>query len=425
MDTSVWRQASGSARVDATAVVPARPRTLGRMSPSTTEWEHYRVEDLARRRTAKWATHPRGVLAAWVADMDFPAAPAVRAALAELIGTDQTGYPSTAMVDEVRAAFVERMATRHQWTPDPERVELLSDVVQGIAWALWTLTEPGDGVLVHTPAYPPFLSVVAATGRRLVEMPLAVHHGVARVDPERLVRTVRDHRVRALVLCSPHNPTGRVWTSEELAEVAEVAEAEDLVVVADEIHADIVYGGHRHHPFATVSDGAGSRTVTLTSASKAFNLAGLRCAVAVLGSSELHRRWRTLPDAVRGGLSSPGLVATAAAWRAGDRWLEGVVGYLEGNRDLVARAVADGLPGAVHRPPEGTYLSWIDLSAYDLGEDPAAWLLEHGSVALSSGPTFGAPGIGHVRLNFATPRPVLATIVDRLVEMVADRPGRP
>jgi cystathionine beta-lyase len=386
--------------------------------------ERYGLRALQDRRTAKWATHPPGVLAAWVADMDFPVAPPVHEALEALLATDQTGYPSSTMVEAVREAFVARMASRYRWAVDPATVELTSEVVQGIALCLWQLTEPGDAVLVPTPAYPPFLSVVRATGRRLVELPLTGAGGRVELDGERLAATVRAEGVRVVLWCSPHNPTGRVWRPEELAILADVALAEDLVVVSDEIHAELVYPGHEHRPFATLGPEVAARTVTLTSASKAFNLAGLRCAVAVLGSPALQARWRALPEALRGGLSSPGLVATAAAWRDGDPWLAEVLAYLETNRDLVVATLQEAVPAARHVPPEGTYLAWIDLSATGLGPDPAAWLLEHARLALSSGPEFGPPGAGHVRLNFATPRPVLVALLERLVEALATRPPR-
>lgn len=383
--------------------------------------ERYHLAELRRRRTAKWATYDTAVVPAWVAEMDFPLAPPIRAALGELLDTDQTGYPSGSMVEAVRTAFCARMADRYGWAVEPAQVELTAEVVQGIAWSLAQLSEPGDRVLVPTPAYPPFLSTVAASGRQLVELPLVGPDGQARLDSEHLDAIVREQGVRMILWCSPHNPTGRVWRPEELEGLTEVALRHDLVVVSDEIHADLVYPPARHVPLATLGPEMARRTITLTSASKAFNLAGLRCAVAVLGSEELAARWRARPEALRGGLSSPGLVATAAAWRAGDRWLGELLPYLQANRDLVARTLAGVLPAARHVPPEGTYLSWIDLSAYQLGEDPAAWLLEHAQLALSPGPEFGPPGVGHVRLNFATPRPVLEEVLHRLATALEDR----
>ena len=201
----------------------------------------------------------------------------------------------------------------------------------------------------------------------------------------------------------------------ELSAVAAIAEHHDLLVISDEIWADVVYPGTRHIPFASLSEETAARTVTATAASKAFNLAGLRCAVAHVGDDELDKRIRELPAHLLGGVSSPGAVATLAAWTGGAPWLDETVSFLEAQRDHLTARLAEELPEAIMSTPEATYLAWVDLRAYGKGDDPAAWLLEHAKVALGSGPDFGEQGKGYARVNFATTRVVLDEIVDRLV----------
>ena len=209
---------------------------------------------------------------------------------------------------------------------------------------------------------------------------------------------------RVLLLCHPHNPSGRVFRRAELEAIAEVVLGSGLFVVSDEIHADLVLGGEPFVPFASLSPEVAARTLTLCSASKAFHIAGLRCAVAVFGSDEIRRRFLAVPRHVRGGINILGLEATRAAWLHGQPWLDAATDYLRGNRDLVARRVADSLPGVRHHPPEATYLAWLDCRALRLAPSPFRFFLERAKVALSDGASFGTPGEGFVRLNFATSR---------------------
>lgn len=379
-----------------------------------TDFERFDLGSLSERRGAKWSDASGDVLPAWIADMDLPLARPVVEVLEQAVSAQDLGYPSSADVDAVVESFVARSASRHAFEVDPDLVVVASDVVQSIYVALMAFSEPGDGVVVQTPVYPPFLSAVADTGRRLVEVPLELDGDGYRVDTDRLRNAVRAQGARVMLVCNPHNPTGRVMRTEELEAIGAVAEDENLVLVVDEIHADLVYQGSRHVPLPVAAPAAAGRCVTLASASKAFNIAGLRCSVASFGSRALYDRFGVLPSHARGGLSCIGLRATAAAWNEGDRWLADVVSYLEGNRDTVAAALAP-LEGVVSFAPEATYLSWIDLSGLGMGPDPAEELKERAGLLLSSGPAFGGPGRGHVRLNFATTRAVLDQILGRLV----------
>lgn len=358
---------------------------------------------LRRRPGAKWH-RPDGRLAAWVADMDFPIAPAVRARLSERIDTD-VGYPdwSHAAVSPLLDRFVERMVARYGWRPDRDRLVELNDVVQGVRVAIHHLTEPGDGVALHTPAYPPFFRAIEQLGRRVVPVPWPF-------DPERLERTVADERPRLLLLCHPHNPIGHVFSRDELTAIAAAAARHDVEVVADEIHAELTFAPHQHVPFESLGPDVAARTVTLTSASKAFNLAGLRWAVMHTGSERMHAAVRRLPAHYFGAPNLMAVEATDAAWSGGAAWAAAVMAVLDENRHRLGDLLAEHLPDVGYRVPDATYLAWLDCRALGLGDDPAVEFARRG-VELSPGPTFGAEGRGHVRLNFATSPTVLEEIV--------------
>jgi cystathionine beta-lyase len=388
---------------------------------------------LATRLSEKWHTYPRHIQPAWVAEMDFPLAEPIRVVLERAVDRYDFGYPIAPNETGLCEAFCARMLRLYGWPAQPERVEILTDVVQGLFLGLLAYSEPGDGAIVQTPIYPPFLQAVRETGRALVEHRLAPpregNPGFA-LDVERL-RALADARTRVVLLCNPHNPTGRVFRRDELVELAELARERDWVVVVDEIHQDLVYPEGRHIPFATLSDDAASRTVTVTSATKAFNIPGLRTAAAHFGSAELQRRFnRAVPRHVRGGIGLPGLYATIAAWRHGDPWLEEVRAQLALNRALVLEVLSKEVPEIACRAPEATYLAWLDCRELGLSPSPARFFYERAEVALSDGSNFGPGQEGFARLNFATSPTMLGEILEKLVRAVRTRgpasgaPGR-
>ena len=369
---------------------------------------------LQRRKSEKWHTYPPGVLPAWVAEMDFPVADPIRRVLQEAIDDWDVGYPVSPRGTGLPEVFAQRMSERFGWTVDPSRVEILSEVVQGLYLSLEAFAGKNEGAVVQTPIYAPFLRAVEETGRRLVENRLAVRGRDLEIDFDAL-RTGLDADTRVLLLCNPHNPSGRVFRRAELESLAELAIAHDLVVVSDEIHCDLVYDGREHVPFATVAPEVAARTVTLNSASKAFNIAGLRCAVAHFGSPELQRRFaRVVPRHVRGGIGILGLYASIAAWRDSQDWLDAVVPYLQANRDYLQCFVAEHLPEVVCHAPQGTYLAWLDCAGLGIAGSPAAHFLRRGRLAVSDGRQFGAGFEQHVRINFATSRAILEQILERL-----------
>jgi len=373
---------------------------------------------LRARRSEKWHTYPPDVLPVWVAEMDFPAAAPIQDTLRRFVESSDLGYPMALRDTGLPDVFCERMEDRFGWQPDPLRVEILSEVVQGIYLAIEAYSEPGQGVVVQTPIYPPFLGSIRDTGRRLVDNPMRLSAKGIDFDLDGLAETL-DPECRLLLFCNPHNPSGRVYERAELERVAELAVRHDLVVVSDEIHGDLVYEGRRHIPIASLGPEIARRTVTLTSASKAFNIPGLRTAVAHFGSPELQRRFNTVvPQHARGGIGLLGLDASIAAWRWAQPWLDEVLPYLSANRDVAEQALLERLPEIRFLRPEATFLAWLDCTALGLEDAPAAHFLRHGRVALSQGEFFGEDWKGFARLNLATSRTILLEAVERMAKAV-------
>ncbi len=378
------------------------------------------ADQLHRRRGAKWARYPDDVLAAWVADMDFPLAPEITARLAEMVSTGDLGYPFVPVPAQLVEVFVERMARRFGLLVTPERVVPLVTVVQGLDLCVMLHSEPGDGVVVQTPIYPPFLSAVERTGRRLLASPLVRGPRHWEIDFDHLESLI-DARTRMLMLCNPHNPTGRVFDRSELERLAALAIEHDLVVVADEIHAELTYAGTTHLSIAALGPEIAARTVTLTSATKSFNLAGLPCAFAAFGSAALQEPLSRLPPHLLGHPGTMGIQATLCAWTEAQEWSDRVLAYLDRNRRLLGELLALHLPQVDYSPPEATYLAWLDCRALELDDQPARFFFRQARVALSSGTDFGPPGDGFARLNFATSSALLSEIVQRMAAAVERR----
>ncbi|MFG3441113.1 MalY/PatB family protein [Nonomuraea sp. NPDC047897] len=375
------------------------------------------LEVLRRRPGVKWAEAGPGVLPAWIADMDFPVPPPVREALTRAVEVD-LGYPAwddQPWANPLNEAFAERMKRLHDWSPDPSHVHHFTELIQALQVLLHLTTRPGDAVAMHTPAYPPFIKTLTDMDRRLVPIPMVDDDHGWRFDADRLAEDVARHGCRAIILVNPHNPTGRAFSRDELARIAEIADRHDLLVISDEIHSDLVHDPHRHIPFAALGPEAAARTVTLTSASKAFNLAGLRCSVAHVGDARVRRALAAQPPLLFGEVNSLGVLATLAAWKDGDDYLAEVRATLARNRERVAASLPTGVR---HHLPDATYLAWLDCRGLGLGTDPAAFFLEQAGVMLSGGPGFGPGADGFTRLNFATSEPILAEILRRMRDAV-------
>jgi cystathionine beta-lyase len=383
--------------------------------------------ELRLRAGGKWHRYEPDVLPAFVAEMDFRVAPPIQGVLERMVETQDYGYGSMEDGRRLADAFGRRMRARYNWDADPDLVVPTADVIQGIATGIVAFSEPGDGVVVQTPVYPPFLRSVPEVGRRLVENPLIEAEDGFHIDFARL-RAVIDERTRVILFCNPHNPTGRAFKRGELRELLAIAAERDLVVVSDEIHSDLTFPGATHTPFAALAGGA-ERTVTLTSATKAFNIPGARCAVMHFGDQRLLEHFRErFPDFAIGHPSRFGLEATITAWDEGQAWLDLALEYLEANRARITewtRSLAPELALGYH-PPEATYLAWFDCSRQRLpAESPHQFFLDQARVGLGVGADFGPPGAECVRLNFATSAAILDRILERMAEaMAAVRAGR-
>ncbi|WP_353828178.1 MalY/PatB family protein [Agromyces sp. SYSU T0242] len=367
------------------------------------------IDQLRATGATKWSDPD--TIGAFVAEMDFGIDPRITAALHQAVDEGGFGYMPARLRAELSETTAAYLGRRSGWRVAPEDVRPVPDVITALELAMAHLAAPGTKVIVPTPAYMPFLMVPPMRGREVIEVPLAVGaDGRHRFDLDALQRAFDDGG-QLLLLCNPYNPVGRVFTREELAEVAELVERNGGRVFADEIWAPLVYEGARHVPYATVSEAAAEHSITAISASKAWNLPGLKCAQLVLTSDRDRATWERIGPFAGHGTSNLGAVATIAAYGADDRWLDDVVPYLQGNRDRLLDLVAEELPGVRMTAPEGTYVGWLDLAGTHAGPDPAGWFAREAGVALTDGRMCGDVGAGAARLIFATPRPILERLV--------------
>jgi cystathionine beta-lyase len=369
------------------------------------------LDRLRARRSAKWSAYPEDVLPAWVAEMDFPLAEPVRRALLAAIELDDCGYARPATL---APAFRDFAAARFGWEVDPADVFAVPEVMIGVAEVLRLTTAPGDGVVINPPVYPPFFSTIAEVERRIVEVPLARDGSGWALDLDALARAFAAG-ARAYLLCTPHNPTGRVFAAAELRAVAELAARHGVIVLADEIHAPLTLPGSAHTPFVSLGGAHGCEAVTLTSASKAWNIPGLKCALIVAGSPAMRAALAPLRAPERAERTGHlGVLASIAAFREGGAWLDALVRHLDRNRALLPRLLAEHLPAVRWTPPQAGYLAWLDCTALGLGEDPARVFLQRGRVALTRGTDFGREGAGFARLNIGTSAALMEEAVRRM-----------
>jgi len=382
-------------------------------STGFTGFEDLDLDRLRRRRSEKWRLYPADVLPAFIAEMDYDLAEPVLTALREAVALSDCGYAARPGIGETFAAFAQ---SRHGWTVDPDLVHLIPDVMAGVDALLNLATEPGDGVVINTPVYPPFFKHIGFARRRVVEVPLLRTAARWELDFDGLEAAFAAG-ARGYLLCNPHNPTGRVFSADDLGRIAALAERYGVLVLADEIHASLTLAGARHTPFVSLGGAAAEHGVTLASASKAFNVAGLKGAVAVAGSATGQRLLSQLPESCQYGAGLLGVLASLAGWRDGAEWLDALLGQLDHARAEFGRLLAERLPGAVYVPPEASFLAWVDCAGLGLdrsGPDPAQVFLDRGRVALNSGLNFGPPGDGFVRVTIGTSSALLAEIVDRM-----------
>lgn len=376
------------------------------------------LNDLRRRKSEKWAAYPPDVLPAWVAEMDVALAPPIRAALERALELGDTGY---AFPGELAQAFSRFAHAQLDLRVLPEQVFQIPDVMAGIAQAVLAFTERGAGIVINPPVYAPFFEVLNTLERRAVHVPLKRDETLRwHLDFAAMERAFAAG-ASAYVICSPHNPVGRVWTAEELARVAALALQYDVTVIADEIHGPLTLPGARFVSLVSLAS-EGLQCVAVTSASKAWNTPGLKCAVLIAGNGEvrarMHKRLAAIPTEIDSRVGHFGVHASVAAFRDGVEWLRELLAHLDRNRSLLLGLLRERLPAARCSAPEATYLAWIDCGEIGIGDDPARYFLERGRVALEPGTKYGSGGEGYVRLNFGTSSEMLREIVYRMASAV-------
>ncbi len=371
-------------------------RIVERRGTSSLKW------DYSRKYTGRY-----GLLPLWVADMDFEAPPEIRAAIERRAAHGVYGY--TVEPESWFDAAGHWIQRRHGWTVKREWMLASPGVIPCLSAAILALTEPGDGIVIQPPVYHPFGIRVIANGRRVVENPLLLSGDRWEIDFDQLAGAI-DHRTRMLILCSPHNPVGRVWSREELERLVDICRRTGVVIVSDEIHADLVMPGFRHVPIASLSPEASGITVTLLAATKTFNLAGLGGSLAVVADPGLRRRLDSAQRAVFAGIANAfAAAASEAAWRHAEGWLDDLLAYVQANYRFTVSFFARRIPAVRVFPLEGTYLALLDMRSLGLTDEELSDRLRlRGGVWLDEGSKFGRGGGGMQRLNLACPRATLS-----------------
>ena len=372
------------------------------------------IERLRERTSTKWRAYPADVLPLFVAETDFPLAPAITARLRAAVEIGDTGYtPPKPGIAEAYAGFARR---RYGWEIDPAHVRSSGDVVMGLVEILRATISLGDRVVITPPVYPPFYDLIPEAGGVVETVPLLADAGYT-LDLAGIEAALAGG-ARAVLLCNPHNPTGTVHSRETLAELAEIAARHGAIVVSDEIHAPLVHAPATFTPFLSASPVAASVGYAVASASKAFNLAGLKCALISTAADHTRRVVQGLPKEVEWRTGHFGALAGVAAFSPeSDEWLDALLAALDANRHLLADLLAEHVPAARYAIPDAGYLAWVDLSGLGWGEDPAERILTEARVAVHHGPTFGDEGRGFVRVNFGCSPEVLREAIERIGEL--------
>lgn len=378
------------------------------------DFDSISLADLRNVGGVKWSAFPDSI-GAFVAEMDFGTAPSIVQSLHDAVDLGLFGYLPGPVSDSMSRAVAEWQRTNYGWEVRPDQVHPLADVLKGLEVAIEHYSAPGAPVILPTPAYMPFLQVPAAMGRKIIEVPMTTVDGHYAMDLDGLDQAFRAGG-NLLILCNPYNPVGRVFNRDELAAIAEVVSRHGGRVFSDEIHAPLVYPGSTHIPYASLSAETAGHTVTATSASKAWNLPGLKCAQIIISNDADAAVWEEIGFMASHGASNLGVIANTAAYSSGRHWLDQVIGYLDNNRYALADLLAEHLPGVRYTPPEGTYIAWLDCRDLGLGDHPADFFRDHAGVALTDGVACGAAGAGFMRFIFATPRPIMEQAVRQMAD---------
>jgi cysteine-S-conjugate beta-lyase len=370
------------------------------------------LPDRRNSESAKWRYFDENVLPMWVADMDFRSPEPVVQALEKRVQHGVFGYPMPQ--DTLKQATLAWLERRHGWSVDPEHLIFIPGVVTGFNLASHAVAKAGDGVLVQTPTYGPFLNVAENVALEQHEMELIpAADGQYSVDMQAFEAAISE-RTRIFMLCNPQNPTGRVFRKAELETMAEICLRHDVIICADEIHSDLVFDGHKHFPIATLAPEIAANTITLFAPSKTFNIAGLEASVAIIEDDDLRAKFEGARQGLVGWVNLFGQVATQASYQHGEPWLEALLTYLQANRDYVFDFVNQELPGISMLKPEGTYLAWLDCRQAKITGKPNEFFIEKARVAMNDGAWFGKGGEGFVRFNFGCPRSLIEEALGKM-----------
>lgn len=382
-----------------------------------TKYDFTTIPNRLTHNSVKWkeVQQDHEKLPLWVADMDFVALPEVTQSIHEYADYGVYGY---AYVEERLLDSVQTwQKEQHHYSFSKESLVFMDGVVPGLSLAIQSLTQRNEAVLINTPVYPPFARTVKLNQRKLVENSLLEEDGKFFIDFEQLEKDIVDNEVKLYLLCNPHNPGGRVWSKEELLKIGALCQKYNVCLVADEIHQDLTLFGHQHHSFNTVSKEFKNFSIILSSASKTFNIAGVKCAYAIIENETLRRKFlnqRTANN--QGEVSTLGMLATTTAYQYGGEWLTQLKQVLEQNVQYVKRELTEKTKIKV-MPPEATYLIWLDFSAYQLGDEALkSKLSQKAKVILNEGKSFGKEGENHARFNAAAPFSIIEEATQRLVK---------
>jgi len=376
----------------------------------------FSLEELRTHRSEKWREFPSDVLPLPVAEMDFPVAAPIRELLMEMVSHSDLGYLGP--IPEVALAFADFAQKRWNWSADSNQIHIVTDVGVGVVEVFRLFTSPGDRVLINSPVYHNFNTWIKETHLERVDVPFVQEGLDWKLDLAAVEEAYRSG-VKAHLLCNPHNPIGYVYSKSELMKIAELAREYSVVVISDEIHGPLTYSESTFVPFLSLGEAAESVGIVVTAASKAWNIAGLKCAIVISQSPQMDAKLKELPIATHYRASLLGGFATAAAYAKGGEWLDGVMRTLDSNRYLLRDLLDKKLPQIKYRVPNCTYLAWLDLEGLGLGRNPSQVLLDKGRVALSPGKAFSPHTLNFVRLNFATSPEILTEAVNRIAVAIS------
>ncbi len=378
------------------------------------------LEQARKSASLKWTRYGPGVIPSWIADMDFPVARPISELLRLLADSGDLSYAPNMHEEPLAQLFSQRMQNRYGWVPDPSGFDSMTDIVQAIYIAVAVLCDEDHQVILQTPTYHPILSACRKMNREMVFNSLVPAGNGWQIDFDQL-RDCMGPRSKLLLLVNPHNPSGKAFQKDELETIAGIVLENDLFVVSDEIHCDLMYSNAGPHiPFASISREVAERTVTFNSATKSHNMGGIRCAMAHYGSESLRKQFDRFPDGMRGGSNAVGNRATRIAWEQCDDWLEYTISYLEANRDYFVSFLQREMPDLRHVPNQSTFLAWVDCRELHLDHDPAEFFLKRARVAAYSGAQFGPGGEGCIRMNFATSRSILSEKLERMKRALSE-----